>query len=424
LIGCAALLCLMALAVGCGSSKKTGSLAYVSDSTGSGFHVFNANKDGSLSPASPATQSVTTPGDGPKMTVFAPNGNWAYALDVNGTSVLSFSRAGNGVLSAITVTTVQNGPANSLAVSPDNLFLFVALSNSAEIETFQIDQSTGAPAFKGFNSTSYVFTQLAISPTGVMYGLSTASQALAAFTLDGSGTIQQPAAVKFLGTTPSPNGMVVSANGAFVYVLAAATGSCPTSPDCISTQGVVNNISFTATGLSPRIYGFRTGTQCGTGLPATSLCPTPYPSNSASFHENADLVAFSQGTTAQESFPSSPVSGVTSTDNNVLFVVNRGSNNVSMYQIDQTTGALTEITGTAATVGSTTLSNASPYPCGCSQPNFIAISPNDNSYYVLDPTSISPFAFIENFTANARPVSALPPQSIPAGNSPTWITVR
>ena len=82
LIGYTAALCLLAFTVGCGGVTSTGTLAYISNSNGSGFTVYTVNTDGTLTTSSISPQSTPTPGgSGPKVLQFSPNGKWAYYLD-------------------------------------------------------------------------------------------------------------------------------------------------------------------------------------------------------------------------------------------------------------------------------------------------------------------------------------------------------
>ena len=80
LIGYTAALCLLAITVGCGGVTSTGTLAYISNSNGTGFTVFTVNTDGTLTMSNISPQSTPTRRRTEGDPVF-PNGKWAYFLD-------------------------------------------------------------------------------------------------------------------------------------------------------------------------------------------------------------------------------------------------------------------------------------------------------------------------------------------------------
>ena len=73
LIGYTAALCLLAFTVGCGGVTSTGTLAYISNSTGTGFTVYTVNTDGTLT----TVQHFTTelPRRHPRCSSFPPTAN-------------------------------------------------------------------------------------------------------------------------------------------------------------------------------------------------------------------------------------------------------------------------------------------------------------------------------------------------------------
>ena len=70
-------------------------LAYISNSSGTGFTVFKVNTDGTLTrPAFPHR----APRRPPLVLQFTANGKWAYFLDAAGANIYAYTRAGNGTL--------------------------------------------------------------------------------------------------------------------------------------------------------------------------------------------------------------------------------------------------------------------------------------------------------------------------------------
>jgi 6-phosphogluconolactonase (cycloisomerase 2 family) len=423
LIGCMAVLCLVALTVGCGGAASTNTLAYVSNSTGTGFTVFTVNNDGTLIPNSISPQ--TTPA-APKTLQFSPNGRWAFFLDTPGNNVYGFERAGNGTLpTPITGSPfVLTGSASALAISANSQYLYVALpgAQTGELATFLIDQSTGTLSQVGSNQlVGYQITQLIMSPDGsVLYGLAPNQQAVVTFTLNASTGLAtgptpfpvgqmppcsgNPAAVR-----PPCGGMTLSANGSFLYVVdTVATG-------LFTTNGSVNGVGASFTGQSADIFGFTTAT---TGV-LTQMPGSP-------FHENADLSPLGQTPAGTPQYPTDPVAGVTTNDSRFLFIANEGTHNISVFKIAPTTGQLTEVIGTVTVVNSIASSTASPFDCGtgCSTPDFLAVSASNNALYALDTNASAIFQFaIDQNTGRLRQLNP-PSVSLGAGNTPTWITIR
>src|SRR5476649_1438023 len=114
LIGYTAAICLLALMVGCGGVTSTGTLAYISNSQGTGFTVFTVNTDGTLTKSSISPQNTPA---APKVLQFAPNGKWAYFLDQGGANIFAFVRAGNGQLTTQIDEVNVSGQASSLVIN-------------------------------------------------------------------------------------------------------------------------------------------------------------------------------------------------------------------------------------------------------------------------------------------------------------------
>ena len=150
LIGCVAVLCLLALTVGCGGVTSNGTLAYISNSNGTGFTVFQVNNNGTLTTSTISPIPSSTPsGDGPKVIQFSANGKWAYFLDAAGNYIYAYTRSGNGTLPIFIGQYAVNG-ASSLVIAPNSTYLYVSLPNVAvpngKTAELAIFPSTSPPA--------------------------------------------------------------------------------------------------------------------------------------------------------------------------------------------------------------------------------------------------------------------------------------
>ena len=412
-IGCLAVFCLAALlaamTVGCGGAHSS-TLAYVSDSTGTGFTVFNVNNNGTLTPSNISPLNTTAP---PSVLQITANGKWAYFLNGSQSGqcavdscIFGFRRTGNGTFD----TAVNGSPfaltsaGSSIVVSPKKdcsttpCFLYAAIPATKEIAIFRIDDSTGELTQVGSNKPAgATVTQLAIAPDGLaLYGLAPAEQEVVGFTLDlQAGTVTNTNSPGPVGPSPANNGMILSADGNFIYV-----------PDQVQTDLTQTQApGITLIGQSPTIYVLSTRTNGQEGALQTVSV----------FNENADLVS--------QTFPTVPVGGATSHDNRWLFIANQNSHNISVFDIHTSGSSPNEVGGTVTQVNGQPVSTASPFDCGAAcSPNFIAVSKLNNAIYVLDTFHNKIFQFaVDQNSGRLRPLS---PASVDAGATPVWITIK
>ncbi len=418
LIGYTAALCLLAFTVGCGGVSSSGTLAYISNSTGSGFTIYVVNTDGTLSTASISPQSTPAP---PEVLQFTPNGKWAYFLDAAGDNIYAYTRAGNGTFSTF-IDAYPVGPgANSLVVSPNSSFLYVSLPSQANgtpctinglggknctngaLASFSIDQSTGILSQVGSNlQVGYPMTQLVMAPSGsALYGLSPSTQTVVTWNLNSTSGVATVATFNSIGILPIF--MALAPNGSFLYVV----DHTQTTAIGGNTKVICATTTIPNSNCSPNIFGFNVS-----GSTLTTMAGSP-------FNENADLIT--------GLYPQNPIGVATSNDSRYLFVANQGSKNISVYKIGTTSGEPTEVLGSVTTVNGIQVSSASPFDCGsgCNTPSFITVAGANNALYLLDTPAGKIFQFaINQSTGQLRPLS---PASVGAENAtsnPTWITLE
>jgi 6-phosphogluconolactonase (cycloisomerase 2 family) len=416
LIGYTAVLCLLALTVGCGGVTSSGTLAYISNSTGTGFTVYTVNTNGTLTTSSISPQ--TTPA-APLVIQFSANGKWAYFLDhtgkdtlgrPTGSTIYAYTRAGNGTLSTFIGTFAVNG-ATSLVIAPNNLYVYVAEPDVAvpggqtgELAIYAIDPSTGILSTSAILNVGYSIEQLVMNSSGsLLFGLSTSQQTVVSWTLNASSGSATQVSTLPVGTVPDY--MVLAANGNFMYIL-DATATTPNYPN-VALGG--------APGSSPNFYAYSVAsTGILSGIPGQPGQPLGV------FNENADLQT--------GIFPQNPIGGVTSNDSRFLFIANQGGtqgSSISVFRIEAVSGEPSEVLGSLTTVGGITTSSESPFPCGCTGASFAAIAKTNNTLYVLDEAAGKVFQF--EVDQNLGVIRALVPPSQPAESatsSPTWITLR
>jgi hypothetical protein len=301
----------------------------------------------------------------------------------------------------------------------------VAIPNgrTGDLKVFSIDQSTGILNGGSPLDVGYSITQLVMNSGGsLLFGLSPSQQTVVSWTLNSTSGTAIQASTLSVGTLPDY--MVLSANGTYMYILdATGTTTITNVANCGEPPNVIPGCTSTP-GPSPNIYAYTTGNGV---LQTISGGANGVPSGV--FNENADL--------ATGAFPTNPVAGVTTNDSRYLFVVNQGTNNISVFKIGTATsgipGELKEVTGVLTTINDISTSTASPFPCtgvtagvqvSCAGPSFAAVSKTNNALYVLDEAIDEVFQFSVN--ENSGVLRALTPVSISTekAGSPTWITIR
>jgi hypothetical protein len=272
------------------------------------------------------------------------------------------------------------------------------------LAVYSIDQSTGILSQADLINVGYSITQMVKSPGGsLLFGLAPTQQAVVSWTLNSSSGLATQAATLPVGNLPDY--MILSANGNYMYIL-----------DATATTTIPNVAVGGQPGPSPNFYAYTVGSN---GILQTINGSNPTP---GVFNENADL--------QYGLFPTNPVGGVTSNDSRFLFIVNQGSNNISVFKLATTTGEPTEVLGDLVTAGGITTSTASPFSCvtattACSGPSFAAVAKSNNALYVLDESAGRIFQF--GIDLNSGVLRSLNPAFVSAESptsAPTWITIR
>jgi 6-phosphogluconolactonase len=324
---------------------------------------------------------------------YVATGQGIYAFRMNSHTGAASMIFGSPFVTKI-APTVAASP-SSVVIHPSNRLLYAANQNTNTISLFKINSTTGAL------TESLPRTALITSSGGV--GLSPAVMAM-----DSAGTflfvgnqvtndvwvysIGSSGALTFVSSLPlgaGPSGLTLTASGGFLYV------PVPT----FSAIYVFSVSSGTLTQVgSPLIVNGGVG-QLGVD-PGGHFLYVPNPSLNTvtvlKIQSDGSLVAgpglFATGTT--------PVAAATNATGAFLYVANSGSTNLSQFQVDSTTGALTPLTATVAGTGT--------------NPESIFIDPDAKFVFVINERSDSVTEFTINTngalatTGNALQLSVVP----------------
>jgi DNA-binding beta-propeller fold protein YncE len=300
--------------------------------------------------------------------VFAPSGDWAYALDTTGNRVVAFSVVADGSLRASPHTASTGARPFGIAIAPGGRTVYTTNTPDGTVSTLKVETSgrltplgqpvsTGAPNPRG----------IALSPDGRF--LFTANgipgdfdpDTVSAFRVNSDATLTLLDDSTAIGA--AGDGITVTPDGRFLYV--ACEWSAEVFGFAIDSDGELTPVPHSPFAAE----GFPVGAAAapdGRHLYIASGGSPVNPDDAVLTH------GFAIGTDgALTPTPGSPfVSGsgpvgITSTpDGNNLYVTNVGSDNISAYDIDRA-GTLREIAG-------------SPIPTGGDRPLFqsVALRPN------------------------------------------------
>ncbi len=330
------------------ATRRRAELAFVANQSSNNVSAYQIKPNGGLLavPSSPFSA-----GGAPNSVTVVPSGRFAYVADMIPGSVSGFSVAKNGMLTPIPGSPFAAPTGTAFVTNdPSGRFLYAlncgancSGSGPGDIAAYTIDQQTGAltPISGSPFATGQWPYSLAIDPTGhFAYVANAGSGDVYSFHIDSqTGALVQIGLPVPAGTRPLS--VVVDPWGQYVYT--ANTGSSDVSAFSINFDGSLSSVAgspFAAGSFTAGIVASNNGkfvvVDAGPGAYVYSI------DTSGALH----LV------------PGSPVAAglgpngvsIDSTDS-FVYIVNRGSKDVSAYHFNQGNGKLTPVTG-------------SPFPAG------------------------------------------------------------
>jgi 6-phosphogluconolactonase (cycloisomerase 2 family) len=308
------------LAVGCGGKGSGGgrfgggggssSSTYLlsTDATAATLNLASISSSGSLTAVNTPAQT----GVQPIAVAMTPDGKFAYVLNANSSTVSQFAVATDGTLTQPASAIGTGLQPTAIAVDPQERFAVVANTNSgagATLSVFSINTTTGVLA-------------TAAAPIPLNVG--------------------------------DPKTLAVSGNE--IYIADANTIDILIFSPATGTFAFATGSPFSAGAASTNISALYSPPQASTVLYATDTTTNQILSFTLS---NSGLTA-----TGSLSTGTQPVSPTADNQNRFLFVANQGSDSISVFSVDPTTGALAPITTMALAAGAA--------------PNLLAYDPVNN----------------------------------------------
>jgi 6-phosphogluconolactonase (cycloisomerase 2 family) len=362
--------------------------------------VFNPSPGGGSSNS--ATFTITPGAVDPQAVAVDPAGNFAYVASqgcgdggIGGYVSMYTINPTTGALTPIGPPVATNDLAtDSVTIDPLGKFVYVAnegmYATDGSVSAYSIDPTTGAltATSGGINGNSPAFccfTAVAVDPSDKFAYVANGDsfpRSVSMYTINGAN-----GALTYFGTIAAegfPTSVVVDPSGQFVYVAAETTGGTPGA-------GSVSMYSVNATtGALTSLGNIATGTMTAeSSSDAIALDPTgafAYVANAGSnnvsmYSVNATTGILTSAGTIDAG--TTPFAVAVDPSGKFAYVVNFKSNNVSMYTIDAATGALTSTGTIAAGTNPTTIAI---HPSG----KFAYVTnsaSNDVSIYSIDATT-------------------------------------
>jgi 6-phosphogluconolactonase (cycloisomerase 2 family) len=361
--------------------------------------VFNPPPGGG---SSSSLTFTTTPGaDAPQAVAVNPAGNFAYVASegcsggVGGYVSMYSINPTTGALASIGPPASTNDiGTDSVTIDPLGKFAYVAnegiYATDGSVSAYSIDATTGAltPTSGGISGNSPAFccfTAVAVDPSDKFAYVTNGDSfppSVSMYTINGAN-----GALTYFGTIVAegfPTSVVVDPSGQFVYV-AAETEYGTTGPGSVSMYAI-NATTGALTSLGTIATGTMIAESSSTSIAVDPSGAFAYVANSGSnnvsmYSINATTGVLTSGGLIDAG--TTPVSVAVDPGGKFAYVANLNSNNVSMYKIDAATGALTSIGTIAAGTNPTSIAI---HPSG----GFAYVTnsgSNDISIYSIDATT-------------------------------------
>jgi DNA-binding beta-propeller fold protein YncE len=298
-----------------GGGNTTSTYLLYTDASSATLNVASISASGSLV----AVNAPTRTGVQPVAVATTPDGKFAYVLNTNSSTVSQFAIGNNGSLTQPSAAIGTGLQPTAIAVDPQERFVVVTNTNSGAAGTLSI----------------YSINQT----TGVLTAVSTTAMPL---------NIDNP--------------QTVTISGNFIYVADANMIDVLVYTPQTGTFAFANGSPFSAGTGTISISALYSPPQASTVLYAADTSNNLLLSFSLASGVLQQTGSFQTGT--------QPVALLADNQNRVLFVANQGSDTISIFSVNATTGALTIVPTTILAIGAA--------------PNVLAYDPVNNFLMVSE----------------------------------------
>lgn len=348
---------------------------------------------GALNPMTPIAA-----GTGAVRPLAGPDGRFLYAASDGDSRLRAFSITAGDLAQAAAPLDLVAIPSN-LEIDPSGNVLYLSSAQSGEVQAFDLDLISGAPAPGQRQRVRPGATAIAIGADGsgvqrtsrFLYAVNSFSVTVASYTIDDStGDLAANGPAAAIGALPQ--GLAIMPDAAFAFVVS-------------EINETVTRLQLGAVSGQPTVIGAHPVGTRPAGLALDGSGRFLYVSNSLDDTLSMLSVNPLTGDLAQIAAPiaTGTLPGTVAGDptGRFIYVIERTTNSLASYEIDADTGTLSP-------------TSVPSVPSGGLTPASLAVHPSGRFLYVTNGGSTSVMAFdIDAATGNLTPVAATPTGSLP-----------
>ena len=360
-------------------------------------------------------------GQGPASMTIDPSGRFAYVNnedDSPGGDISGYTiNATNGALTAMLGSPfLSRSGAFAVAVAPSGEFGYVLGDVSPEqITAFRIDATSGVPtqvAGSPFTIGGDIAYSMVIAPSGKFIYVAESTGAttpgtIAAVSVNAATGAVTPITGSPFASGDNPSSATVDPKGTLLYV--TNKGSNEVWTYMIAGNGTLTALYKARTQQGPESVALGGGSASVVYTPKFAYAANNGSNNVSAYTINASTGALTPITNSPFNAGMFPVFVTRDPLGKFAYVANNGSNNVSAYTINASTGVLTPITG-------------SPFAAGTA-PNSVAVDASGRFVYVANQQSLDISAYTIDVNTGALTAIVGSPYSTGAKTEPYALTV-
>lgn len=279
---------------------------------------------------------VPTPtGDDPRDLALDPHGRFAFVASVGDRSITSYSIEANGTLTQLGAPFVVATQPRGLAVDPSGRWLFIGLRTTDRIMAFSIDGTTGALTFVDEAPAGTDTRRVAVDPTGrFVYAMNFASDDVTCYRFQGGAFLGTPVVTTAPGR---PDHARFSPRGDRLYL--AGNDSDHLIPYAIDreTGGLTPIPPGRGVGNRPLVVEIHPSNR----FAYAAISDLPTGTGHVSFH-TLDPETGNMGLPVEFQAGLNPTNLRVSPGGQFLFVLNQEGDDISIFDIDESTGELSK----------------------------------------------------------------------------------
>lgn len=276
----------------------------------------------------------------PNAVAVAPSGNFLYSANETGNvQVFTINPSAGNLTPGATIA--AGTTTKGIIIHPTGTFLYAANSGSNNVSAYTVDTGTGALTANGAAVAAGTgASSIAITPSGqFVYAANTGTTTVSAYVVQGDGKLAVASGSPFSAGT-NPSSVFVHPNGLFLYV----TNNASNNVSVFSINGGTGAL----TPISGSPFSAGTNPKSIALNPAGTLAYVANGGGTVSGYTVDPGTGFLTPIAGTFNAGTSPSAVQVDPTGKFVYVTNSGSNDVSIFEISSTNGALTNSATTRA----------------------------------------------------------------------------